>query len=135
MTWDAASTNRLLFTYGNIQCSPEEVSQLNRRPPSSFKPQRIMFNADLGYALKLNGYAEFILHRESARGHRLRLELFLSALRANPRPLNGKQLKGSVDTRSVEGDFYRVDYRILNGEVLVYNIEPVTAEQRARDKR
>src|SRR5690606_7095462 len=43
-------------------------------------------------------------------------------------------LKGSVSTYKLENGAYRIDYRIANGEVLVYNIQLVDRVQSQRDR-
>ena len=82
----------------------------------------------------LTGYAGAIVKRETALGNNWRIETAINARRAMPRSIDRKQLKGSTDTYSVRGDYYRIDYRVNSGQVLIYNIQPIDAIQRARDR-
>ena len=134
MAWDPGRTNQLLFTYGDIQFSPAEIQQLNAQPPTVYQSGFALEQPSAGYIVLLSGYSNAVRDKEIALGHRVRIDRTITSLRSNPRPPTSKQLKGSVDTLSHEGDYYRVDYRINSGQIMVYNIEPVDAIQRARDK-
>ena len=60
------------------------------------------------------------------------LEALLISLRSAPRSPEVKQLKGSATTFKKENDFFSADYRIFNGEVVVYNIQPIDKIQKMR---
>jgi len=134
MAWDPARTNQLLFTYGSIQCSPAEIQQLNLKPPTVYKPPFSNTAVSSGYTVFLSGYSQKVVDVENKIGNQVELNRALTRLRSSPRALNSTQLKGSVDTYSASGSYYRIDYRVNSGQIIVYNIQPIDAIQRARDK-
>jgi len=131
----STDVTKLLLTHGDIQCSPALVAQLNAKPHVPFFDKTIHSSPSVnGYKVLLTGYSQYIFEREesNANEHRRLLNL-LNSLKSNPRPLNGRQLKGSVTTFSAANDEYRVDYNIHSGQVEVFNIQPQDRLQLARD--
>ncbi len=126
---------QLLFRHGAIQTSPEHVAMLNSQGVVPFDGRFISSDANSGYRLLLGGYANFVNLKERPTKDYLSLESLLNSLRSIPRSPNAKVLKGSISTFKVENNLYRVDYRVANGEVLVYNIQPVDKLQKQRDKQ
>src|SRR5690606_7839472 len=78
--------------------------------------------------------AEFIRVRERRFQRYFQLDGLIYDLRARPRAEEAKILKGSVSTYRLENDSYRIDYRVANGEVIVYNIQLVDRLQRQLDR-
>lgn len=124
----------LLLTHGDIQTSPQHAFTLNKRGLTSFVRSHEAAATAAGYQVLLTGYAYFVYSKEQETTTSLDLEKLLVTLRSMPRPLSAKVLKGSISTYSQENDSYRVDYRIANGQVLVYNIQPVDGLQKQRDR-
>lgn len=131
-----SKTDRLLFTYGDIQVSPQQVVALNQQPPilhsrtaSSSAPPAA------GYAVLLSGYSHFILQQErQLNSHQAQvLDTTLTNLKSTPRPLAGKLLKGSTDTRRLKTEYHFVDYEIASGQVFVFNIQPIPKIQQLRN--
>lgn len=135
MSAPLSKTDRLLFTYGDIQVSPQQVVVLNKRPPSLFKASfETGGNGPNGYQVLTTGYCDYILENEETYPRELNeLEKLLVSLRSSPRPPSAFSLKGSTDTWSIKNDYYRVDYRISSGQVQVFNIQLTTRLQRLRD--
>ncbi len=125
----------LLLKYGNVQTSPKQAALLNLEVPSKFVSETDNGLATAGYNVILTGYAEQIRLQEARTGgNYAMLDSLLKGLRAQPRSPVARILKGSVSTFSIENDAFRADYRIANGDVLVYNIQPVDRLQRQRDR-
>ncbi len=55
MAWSPIRTNQLLFTYGDIQCSPAEIQQLNMKPLTVFTPRTVLDGPLAGYTVLLTG--------------------------------------------------------------------------------
>lgn len=127
--------NDLLFTHGDIQVSPQEVVALNQTPPTLFSSDLDQpGSASSGYQVILTGYSNYILDKEFQQAEYYRsLDTTLRQLRSSPRPDQGHVLRGSSDTRSIKNKFYRVDYRVFSGQVLIFNIQPIPKIQRDRD--
>lgn len=124
----------LLLMHGDVQASPQHAAMLNEGPSAKFISDVDRGAANAGYAVVLTGYAHFVLLQEQRTGTSAYLDKLLVGLRSVPRPLSAKVLKGSVSTFSNENDFYRIDYRVANGQVMVYNIQPVDRLQKQRDR-
>lgn len=133
------STNQftqLLFRHGAIQTSPEHVAILNSQGVVPFVDRELENkSSSAGYKVLLTGYANFILEKEEVSQQGRELNNLLTSLRALPRPNQAQVLKGSVSTYKLESNYYRADYRIANGEVIVYNIQPVDRLQKQRDRQ
>lgn len=132
------STNQftqLVFRHGAIQTSPEHVAMLNSQGTVPFADKTLERGIVMaGYQVLLTGYANFILDKEEAAQQGRNLISLLTSLRAMPRPNQAKVLKGSISTFKLENNYFRVDYRIANGQVIVYNIQPVDKLQKQRDR-
>lgn len=124
---------QLLFRHGAIQTSPGHVSILNAERPVIFQRKFERHPPTSGYAVLLNGYANFIRLKEELTKDYLQLDRLLTQVRSTPRAIDSKILKGSVSTFQLDNGYYRVDYRVANGQVMVFNIQPVERLQRARD--
>jgi hypothetical protein len=134
MEFDATTINRHIFSEGAIQMSPAEIQMLNNQAPVPFKASFINSPINSGYMVFLTGYAnKLILNEKKLEFGRL-LERSINSLRANPRPSDGYLKKRSVDTRVLENRFFYIWYKISNGQVLVYNIEPKKSIQLERDR-
>jgi len=127
---------QLLFRHGAIQTSPEHVAMLNSQGVVPFTDKALESGtSNSGYQVLLAGYANFVLEKEEVAQQGRDLINLLKGLRAMPRPTQAKVSKGSVSTFSLESNFYRVDYRIANGQIIVYNIQPVDKLQKQRDRQ
>lgn len=124
----------LLLKHGALQTSPQQAALLNKQEANMFVSTTDQVTAPAGYQVKLTGYAQLIFMKERSAGTFRNLDTFLKGLRAQPRPPSAKILKGSISTFKLENDVYRVDYRIANGEVLVYNIQLIDKLQKQRDR-
>lgn len=126
---------QLLFRHGAIQTSPEHVAVLNSQ---SFTPFQSLVDRSIsnsGYRVLLNGYANFVFTTEKSTNGFERLDHLLVSLRSIPRGSNALILKGSVSTFRLSNNFYHVDYRIADGQVVVFNIQPIDKLQRQRDRQ
>lgn len=126
---------QLLFRHGAIQTSPEHVAMLNSQSMFPFKYEGLDMDSSAGYMVVLNGYAEYIRLKERPTKEFRDLQDLLNSLRSMPRSPQAKVLKGSISTFKLENNYYRVDYRIASGQVVVYNIQPIDRLQRQRDKQ
>lgn len=127
---------QLLFRHGAIQTSPEHVAVLNSHEMTPFIYEGLRNDtAETGYKVILSGYAEFMRKKERVTNEFRDLQNLLKGLRSLPRPAQVKILKGSVSTFSLKSNFYRVDYRIANGQIIVYNIQPIDKLQKQRDRQ
>lgn len=126
---------QLLFRHGAIQTSPEHVAKLNSQGMVKFKGRFETTPSTAGYQVLLNGYANFVFAKEESSKDFEQLDRLLVRIRSTPRALNSKQLKGSISTFQLSNGFYRVDYRLANGQALVFNIQLVDRLQKQRDKQ
>jgi hypothetical protein len=124
----------LLIKHGAVQTQPKQAVELNSGLMTKFTSLVDSGPSSSGYQVKLTGYAEFIRERELQANEYQQLDNLLRGLRSGPRTADAKVLKGSNSTFKMENKSYRVDYRVGNGEVVVYNIEPRDKLQLARDK-
>ena len=115
----------------NLQCHPSELMKLNSSP----LVEVAMGSNPYGYQLLLTGYSDMVAQKEQAIGADIVGRLFqdFKSLKANPRMLSNHKLKGSVDTWSCKGMFYRMDCKVCNGQVIIFNIQPLDFIQKARD--
>lgn len=134
MGFDATIINTHIFSEGVLQMQPSEIQTLNHQAPVPFKTSYHNKPLESGYRVFLSGYANQIYLKEQSLSFRQALETGLNSLRSNPRPVTGYQRKGGVDTRSIDIGFFYIWYKISNGQVLVYNIEPKTSIQLERDR-
>lgn len=114
----------------NMQCSPYELARLNSAP---LVEETLGAVSPYGYQLFMTGYTDMVAKKEAATGFGARLVQDLQSLKANPRMLSNFKLKGSVDTWSCNGIYYRMDYKVCNGQVFIFNIQPLDHIQKARD--
>lgn len=132
---DTAQLNSQVFTNGNIQVSPDHLRTLNSQPPKLFKATKISSQANAGYKVFITGYAEYVLSSETSNYAADALLNLINQLRANPRPMQaGYQMKNSVDTRMVTSTKYNVWYKVISGQVVIFNVELQDAIQKARDR-
>lgn len=124
------SLTRFVFDHCSLQASPKQIRALNQKPPVIFGGGQLA----AGYKVMLTGYAEFIFRKESRGADAISLDKLLNSLRATPRPLDGLALKGSTDTYRLENDYFQVCYRVISGQVQVYNIQPVDRIKKQRDR-
>ncbi len=133
---DTQMHNNLIFSKGNIQVSPQHLQILNARPPKPFIPSgRNTVDLSTGYKIFLTGYAEYILSREVNIYAQFVLEKYIYQLKSDPRSINSSyQMKNTIDTRMVSSGKYNIWYKIVSGQVLVFNIELQNQAQLARDR-
>jgi hypothetical protein len=124
----------LLLKHGDVQTSPQQAALLNGEAAASFVSNTDQGSVAAGYQVRLTGYAQLIFLREESTNTYSDLDKLLKSLRSVPRPPDAKILKGSVSTFKLENKAYRVDYRIANGEVMVYNIQLIDKLQKQRDR-
>jgi hypothetical protein len=125
---------KLMVKLGDPQVSLQHAMQLNQQGVTPFKDRLDKPGAIAGYQVLLNGYANYILGKEFNTKEYFNLESLLKSLRAMPRPINAFVLKGSVSTYQLSNIDYRINYRIANGQVTVFNIQPVNKLQLQRDR-
>jgi hypothetical protein len=126
--------NYLTMHFGGLQVSPKQMANLNHRPATPFVDRMDASTSVGGYQVILTGYAEHIYRIERQLPTFDNLEKLLRGFRSNPRPLDALVKKGSVSTYQSGNDFYVVQYRIANGQVVVFNIQPRDKLQIQRDK-
>ena len=126
--------NYLTMHFGGLQVSPKQMANLNRKPSAPFIDRTDPLGAVGGYQVFLTGYADFISSAEENTNTFDSLERLLRGLRSNPRPLDGQIKKGSVSTYQLSNIDYVIQYRIANGQVVVFNIQPRDKLQIQRDK-
>lgn len=126
--------NYLTMHFGSLQVSPKQMAKLNQGPATPFVDSLDSPGAVGGYQVILSGYADYIYDQERSFASFTILEGLMKSLRAMPRPINASIKKGSVSTYLQSNDYYLIHYRIANGQVLVFNIEPKDKLQIARDK-
>ncbi len=114
-----------------MQCHPHELMKLNAAPPVEVA----LGDSAYGYQLLLTGYSDMVVQKEQSLGVSMidRLKQDFRALKANPRMLSNFKKKGSVDTWSFKGMFYRMDYKVCSGQVFIFNIQPLDHIQKSRD--
>jgi len=125
---------QLLFRHGAIQTSPEHVAMLNSQGFVLFQG-KFATSSSNGYQVLLSGYANYVLDKEEQKETAGDLDKLLTELKSVPRSPNARILKGSISTFKISNNSYRVDYKIANGQVLVYNIQPVDKLQKQRDRQ
>lgn len=116
----------------NLQCHPQELMRLSMAP---LVEEPLDSVSAYGYQLWLTGYSDMVVRKErsSAFGMGRQLTQDLRSLKANPRMLSNHKLNGSVDTWSCSGMFYRMDYKVCNGQIFIFNIQPLDHIQKSRD--
>jgi hypothetical protein len=114
----------------NLQCHPQEVMRLNTAP---LVEENLGAVNAYGYYLLLTGYSHMVLVKERNFGSGSQIDQDMRALKSNPRMLSNHKLKGSVDTWSAKGRYYRMDYKVCDGQVIIFNIQPLDFIQKARD--
>lgn len=124
----------LLIKHGAVQTQPKYAAALNESGEFSFISNLDSGVMTAGYQVILTGYANFIIEKERKENIYQDLDDLIRSLRSMPRNPNAKKLKGSISTFRLENNNYRIDYKIGNGQVIVYNIEPVDRLQKIRDK-
>lgn len=132
---DTQQMNSQIFSKGKIQVSPQHLQMLNMKTPTLFKGLETSKSLESGYRVFLTGYADHVLKNEINVYAARTLVKFINQLRSNPRPIqNGFQMKNTVDTRKVDTGKYNVWYKIVSGQVIVFNIEVQDEAQNARDR-
>ena len=132
---DMQIMNHQIFLKGNIQVSPQHLQMLNMKPPIPYKSSTTSKVAKSGYKVFLSGYAEHILNNEINNYRSVMLKKLISQLQANPRPIyNGYQMKNKVDTRMASSGSFNIWYKIISGQIIVFNIEVEDEAQNARDR-
>ncbi len=114
----------------NLQCHPQEVMRLNSAP---LVEENLGAVNAYGYYLLLTGYSHMVLVKERGLGAGSQIDQDMRALKSNPRMLSSHKLKGSVDTWSALGRYYRLDYKVCDGQVIIFNIQPLDFIQKTRD--
>ncbi len=135
---DMQIVNQQIFADGNVTVSPQELVALNNQPPQLFKASYNSSITNSGYSVYLSGYAQYIFEREDKiKLNFLGLQRSLNSLRAMPRPTNGFIKKGTVDTRLLKTNEFNIVYKIVSGQVQVFNIiiNDAIAEARARSEK
>ena len=132
---DTALLNKQIFSLGDIQVSPQHMVQLNMQPPKLFKSKIIKTTQASGYKVFLTGYAEFVINNELDVYASYTLENQINQLRANPRSVkNSFLMKNSVDTRKMSTGKYDLWYKIVSGQIVIFNVELQDEFQKARDR-
>lgn len=134
-TTDTQQMNNQVFSKGTIQVSPQHLQMLNMKAPKLFNPAGKVNTAESGYKVFLTGYAEYVMTNEINKYAAYSLESHINQLRSNPRPVqNSLQMKNTVDTRMISTGKYNVWYKIISGQVVVFNLELQDEAQNARDR-
>ena len=132
---DTQQMNNQIFSNGTIQVSPQHLQMLNMKPPTLFKEPGSTKSLESGYRVFLTGYADYVLSNEINAYAARSLVNLINQLRSNPRPIqNGYQMKNAIDTRKVNTEKYNVWYKIISGQVVVFNVEIQDVEQNARNR-
>ncbi len=123
-TLSMQNINKQIFHDGNIRVSPHELTMLNNQPPQLFKASHLTQNPESGYKVYLSGYAQHVLTLETKEANFFLLSKTLNQLRSIPRPLeNGFAKKGSIDTRMIKTNDHTIMYKLISGQVHVFNIQ------------
>lgn len=132
---DMQIMNHQIFSNGNIQISPQHLQMLNMKPPILYKSSINSNVTNSGYKVFLSGYANHVLNNEINNYRSIMLKKLISQLQSNPRPINNAyQMKNKVDTRMASTGSFNVWYKIISGQVIVFNIEVEDEAQNARDR-
>lgn len=126
--------NDLVMHFGDVQVAPKQLANLNQKATTPFVDDLDRPGAIAGYQVLLTGYAQHIADKERLTSQRLFLNELIKGLRALPRPIDALIKKGSVSTYQLSNDFYKLHYRIANGQVTIFNIQAQDKLQRQRDK-
>lgn len=127
--------NQMTLAHADIQVSPEQMMILNQKPPVEYEDLRLPGSAQgEGYQVILYGYADYIYTKEQAVGGASALSALLNRLKSTPIQASHYRLKGSVSTYSLRDRRFRVDYRVFNGQVCVFNIQVISEIQKLRDR-
>ena len=130
---DSKIMNDQIFTKGSIQVSPQHLQMLNMQPP---KPYKTSANAVAsGYKIFLTGYAEHVMNQEINHYRSTMLTKLIQQLQSIPRPVqDGFKMVNTVDTRLASSGSFNVWYKIISGQIVIFNIEVEDEAQKARDK-
>ena len=132
---DSQQMNNQIFSKGAIQVSPQHLQMLNMQQPVLFKPKGKTNIAESGYKVFLTGYAHHVMSNEVNSYAAYSLESHINELRSNPRSLtNSLQMKNTIDTRMVTTGKYNIWYKVVSGQVVVFNVELQDEAQNARDR-
>lgn len=132
---DAQQMNNQIFSKSTIQVSPQHLQMLNMKPPTLFKPNWKKGLESTGYKVFLTGYAEHVLKQEVVGYREMSLNKLIDQLSSLPRPVqNGYQMKGSPNTQMVSSTSHNVWYKVVSGQIIVFNIEILNEAQNARDR-
>ena len=132
---DTKLMNNEVFSKGKIQVSPQHLQMLNMNTPTLYQETGKKNISSFGYKIFLTGYADYVLKREIKTYRSVMLRKLITQLQSIPRPIqNGFQLKNSVDTRKASIDAFSVWYKIISGQIVIFNIEVEDEAQKARDR-
>lgn len=124
---------RLLLAHGDPQVAPAEVVRLNNNSMWLYTLNDERDKEVGGYSVVLSGYAQYVYQKEQNSNELGFLQQALKSLRSMPYSIGGKRLKSSVSVYSIDNQFYRIDYQSNNGQLIVFNIQPVPKLQKLRD--
>ena len=132
---DTQQMNNMIFSKGEIQVSPQHLQMLNMQQPTLFKPKGKSNISTSGYKVFLTGYADHVITSEVDNYASYSLEVHINQLRSNPRSVqNSLLMKNTVDTRKVSTGKYNLWYKIVSGQIVIFNIELQDQFQNARDR-
>lgn len=132
---DAKQMNNQIFSKGNIQVSPQHLQMLNMKTPTLFKPNWKKSISQSGYKVFLTGYADYVLKQEVIGYREIALNKVIDQLSSTPRPIqNAYQMKQTINTHMVDAGSHSIWYKIVSGQIVVFNIEVVDEAQNARDR-
>lgn len=132
---DTQHMNTQIFSKGTIQVSPQHLQMLNMKPPTLFQPNWKKGVSSSGYKVFLTGYAEHVLKKEVVGYREMSLNKVIDQLSSIPKPVqNGYQMKGSINTQMISAGSHNVWYKIISGQIIVFNIEVLDEAQNARDR-
>ena len=132
---DTHQMNNQIFSKGSIQVSPQHLQMLNMQQPTLFKPKGRSNISPTGYKVFLTGYANHVITSEADNYAVYLLDAHINQLRSNPRSVESSLLmKNTVDTRKVSTGKYNLWYKIVSGQIVVFNVELQDQFQNARDR-
>jgi hypothetical protein len=132
---DTQQMNNQIFSKGEIQISPQHLQMLNMQQPTLFKPKARSNISMSGYKIFLTGYADYVIKNEVDNYASYSLEVYINQLRSNPRSVQSNLIvKNTVATRKVSSGKYYLWYKIISGQIVVFNVELQDQFQNARDR-
>lgn len=132
---DTQLMNNQIFSKGTIQVSPQHLQMLNMKQPTLFKPTWKNSLSRTGYKVFLTGYANHVLKQEISGYREMALNKAIEQLSSTPRPVqNAYQMKSTINTHMLDVGSHSIWYKIVSGQIVVFNIEIIDEAQKARDK-